>query len=273
MIETVLVVIPANNEQVLIGACLDSVHAARKHALVTLGGRIDVRAVVVLDSCVDETERQITAVHDVQTLHARLARAGSARAAGVAHARRGVATELGNTWIASTDADSRVPLDWITAMVRLADDGADVALGTVRPDLPPASPTYRRWRRRYVVSDGHPHVHGANLGLRADVYDRIGGWPMVAYDEDVELVRRAESCVDVNVTRTGAIPVVTSARLVGRAPYGFAGYLRRLPRERRHDDGLLRNVRHVEATRTELPGAETTRVDPRLGGPACQWDG
>ena len=262
MIETVLVVIPANNEQALIRACLEAVSAARTHARKALGDRVDVRTVVVLDSCVDATEREITAAHHVQTVHTGFARVGSARAAGVGHARRGLTTIPGNVWIASTDADSRVPLDWIVTMVGLADEGADVVLGTVRPDIAPTSSTYRRWRRRYVGSDGHPHVHGANLGLRADLYDRINGWPMVASDEDVDLVRRAEGCDDVRFSRTGAIPVVTSARLVGRAPYGFAGYLRRLPPERRHDDDLLRTVRHVELPRPELTRPELTRVEP-----------
>lgn len=254
MIENVLVVIPANNEQATIGACLDALLAARVHTRDALGGRVDVRAVVVLDSCDDATEQQVTAEHDVQTIHARLARVGSARALGVDYARRGLNTEPNRIWIASTDADSRVPSDWITTMVRCAERGADVALGTVRPDVTRTSSTYRRWRRRYVVSDGHPHVHGANLGLRADVYDRIGGWPLLAGDEDVELVRRAEDHGGVRVVRTGAIPVVTSARLVGRAPRGFAGYLRQLPQESRHDDALLRTVWHGDLTRVDLDG-------------------
>jgi cellulose synthase/poly-beta-1,6-N-acetylglucosamine synthase-like glycosyltransferase len=254
MIETVLVVIPANNEQAAIGACLDALLATRAHARQAFGGRVDVRAVVVLDSCIDATEDRITPAHDVQIIHARLARAGAARALGVAYGRGGLDTEPDKVWIASTDADSRVPLDWITTMVRYAERGADVALGTVRPDVAATSSTYRQWRRRYVVSDGHPHVHGANLGLRADVYDRIGGWPLVAFDEDVELVRRAENHVGVRVLRTGAIPVVTSARLVGRAPHGFAGYLRRLPPELRHDKARLRTVLHAEVARVESEG-------------------
>jgi Glycosyl transferase family 2 len=251
MIETVLVVIPANNEQAMIGPCLDAMLAARRHTLDTFGGRIDVRAVVVLDSCVDATEAEITTTHDVRTVHARFACAGSARALGVAYARRGVDTEPPQVWIASTDADSQIPVDWITTMVRCADRGADVTLGTIRPDVAPTSSTYRRWRRRYVVADGHPHVHGANLGLRANVYDRIGGWPPLASHEDVELVRRAENTDGVSVLRTGAIPVVTSARLFGRAPQGFAGYLRRLPQESRHDDALLRAHLHADLPRAD----------------------
>ena len=244
MIETVVVVIPANNEEAVIGACLDALLVARAHVRDTLGGRVEVRTVVVLDSCSDATEDRITAEHDVLTIRARLARAGAARALGVAYARQSMRTEASRVWIASTDADSVVPPDWITTMIRCAEQGAEVALGTVRPNVARTSSIYRRWRRRYVMSDGHPHVHGANLGLRADVYDRIGGWPLLAFDEDVELVRRLEDHSGVRVVRTGAIPVVTSARLVGRAPHGFADYLRRLPQESRHDDALLRTVRH-----------------------------
>lgn len=259
MIETVLVVIPANDEQALIGSCLDAMLFARGHALEALGRPVDIRTVVVLDNCVDATEGHITPAHDVETVHARLARVGAARALGVAHARRDVTTEPRNVWIASTDADSRVPPDWITTMIRYAERDTDVLLGTVHPDVPRTSSIYRRWRRRYVVADDHPHVHGANLSLRGDVYDRIGGWPLLAGDEDVELVRRAENCDGVRILRTGAIPVATSARLVGRAPHGFAGYLRRLPREDSHGDVLLRTVRHLDQPRGEPPLVDPAR--------------
>jgi cellulose synthase/poly-beta-1,6-N-acetylglucosamine synthase-like glycosyltransferase len=254
MIETVLVVIPANNEQAVIGACLDALVAARAQARDALGERVHIRTVVVLDSCIDATEDRITAEHDVQTIHARLARAGAARALGVAYGRRGLATQANKVWIASTDADSRVSRDWITTMVQCAEQAADVVLGTVRPDVARTSSVHRRWRRQYVVSDGHPHIHGANLGLRADIYDRIGGWPLLAFDEDVELVRRAENHGGLRVVRTGAIPVVTSARLVGRAPHGFAGYLRRLPHERHFDDVLVPTARGPVRSRVESEG-------------------
>lgn len=77
--------------------------------------------------------------------------------------------------------------------------------------------------------EGHPHVHGANLGIRADVYEAIGGWSPLRTGEDAERVARAESSKTVRILRTGQVPVWTSSRPVGRAPAGFADYLSALP--------------------------------------------
>jgi hypothetical protein len=44
----------------------------------------------------------------------------------------------------------------------------------------------------------------------------------------VTLADRAETAGGVRTVRSGAIPVVTSARLQGRVPHGFAAYLQNL---------------------------------------------
>jgi len=132
-------------------------------------------------------------------------------------------------WLASTDADSVVPFDWLTHQVRLADRGAEAVRGTV---------DVRDWRcwppevgRAYAAGyhgvDGHPHVHGANLGVRASAYLAAGGFAPVARDEDVLLVA-ALAAGGVRVVASGHAPVATSARAVGRVPGGFSGHLRRV---------------------------------------------
>src|SRR6478609_7131631 len=91
-------------------------------------------------------------------------------------------------WIGSTDADSAVPPDWLLTQLRYADEGVDLVLGTVRPDpaeLP--DPVVRRWLNRHDLADGHPHVHAANLGVRADIYRAVGGFAGVDVHEDVFL--------------------------------------------------------------------------------------
>jgi hypothetical protein len=70
-------------------------------------------------------------------------------------------------------------------------------------------------------------VHGANLGIWADTYLAIGGWQPLVTGEDTDLARRARSHW-LSIKHTGAIPVVTSVRRVGRAPRGFSSYLRAL---------------------------------------------
>ena len=56
---------------------------------------------------------------------------------------------LSQTCVANTDADSRVPLDWLTTMLTEADRGAHLVLGTVLPteDLGPIFITSRAGRR------------------------------------------------------------------------------------------------------------------------------
>jgi hypothetical protein len=60
------------------------------------------------------------------------------------------------------------------------------------------------------------------VGLRADAYLEAGGFATLERDEDVALVA---ALAHRPVVRTGAIPVVTSARTAGRAGGGFADFL------------------------------------------------
>ena len=76
---------------------------------------------------------------------------------------------------------------------------------------------------------GHGHVHGANMGFRADAYWATGGFAPLASGEDVDLVRRFEEA-GRHIHRDGGLSVVTSAREQGRAPRGFANYLRTVSR-------------------------------------------
>jgi hypothetical protein len=131
-------------------------------------------------------------------------------------------------WISNTDADSAVPADWLSAQLLHARSGVELLLGTVRPDPQElAAGLLAAWRLRHLIADGHPHVHGANLGVRGDTYLAAGGFPDVATQEDVLLsaaVRRSGG----RVLSTGSSPVLTSGRTIGRAPGGMASYLREL---------------------------------------------
>lgn len=69
------------------------------------------------------------------------------------------------------------------------------------------------------------HVHGANLGIRADVLRRGGGFPPLAVHEDVRLIERVRA-QGARVVASAGAEVCMSGRLVGRAPDGYARYLR-----------------------------------------------
>jgi glycosyltransferase involved in cell wall biosynthesis len=226
LIGRVAVIVPAANEERLIGRCLSSIRAARErlHRDFTT---IRVRTVVVLDGCQDTTAQIVAGSGDVQSLTIAAGRVGAARRAGARAALAG-ADPASRLWLANTDADCEVPENWLTSMVTEARVGAHVVLGTVTPGLGLAQAARAEWARRHHLRDGHPHVHGANLGIRGDTYLALGGWQPLASGEDADLARRAALAQHVRVSRIASIPVVTSVRRVGRAPRGFSSYLRGL---------------------------------------------
>ncbi|MEO6886710.1 MAG: glycosyltransferase [Jatrophihabitantaceae bacterium] len=227
MITAVGVVVPAADEQATVGACLDSVVVACAR-LRTIAPCVDVRVVVVLDSCVDQTASIVAEHRGVRAVSCSVGRAGAARAIGAQVLLDEFATSSDQLWLANTDADSCVPADWLTTHVDQAQRGADLVLGTVLPDVGLSAAVERAWHDNHRLHEDHPHVHGANLGIKADAYLALGGWPSLATGEDVELAARAESAGRLHIVRTARIPVRTSVRLTGRAPRGFATYLREL---------------------------------------------
>lgn len=229
-VDTVAVVVPARDEEELLPACLDSLDEARAHLQARRPGT-EVTVVVVLDRCTDGTAGVVGSWPGARALSSDAGAVGAARAAGVAAVLRGVPdARLRHTWLACTDADTTVPAHWLRRQVELAEAGADLVVGTVEPsDLPRTLRAH--WWAGHTLGEGHPHVHGANLGIRADAYLAAGGFPGVSADEDVRLVAAVRAAgrpwVATDTTR-----VTTSARSTARVRHGgFAGYLRRLATE------------------------------------------
>lgn len=224
MIRRIAVVVPAANEEQRIGSCLSSIRAARAH-LYRANANVRIRIVVILDGCRDLTAEIAVARGDVQPVTITAGNVGAARRAGARAALAG-AGPLGELWLANTDADSEVPVNWLTSMVAEARLGAHVVLGTVRPGPGLRASIRRGWVSRHDLRDGHPHVHGANFGIRGDAYLALGGWQPLVTGEDADLARRAVRTGHLRISRIGSMPVTTSARPVGRAPGGFSSYLR-----------------------------------------------
>lgn len=218
------VVVPAVNEQAQIGACLTALVAARAHLRHSVRHAVNVRIVVVLDSCVDGTADVVREHSGVESVRCTAGCVGTARAIGTRHLLGGSATVRAELWLANTDADSLVPENWLSAMLAEAELGVQLVLGTVLPDTQLPAGKRRAWFARHLLRDGHPHVHGANLGIRSDALVALGGWSAMTTGEDVSLGQRAMAS-QIRITRTAAIPVTTSTRPVGRAPHGFAAYL------------------------------------------------
>ena len=272
------VVVPARDEAELIGACLDALAAQS-------GVAADAYEVVlVLDGCRDATgERaaEAAARHPalrLQVLTTAGAGAGHARKTGMDLASaRLLAVGRPDGLVCSTDADTRVAGDWLAAMLRAADEGAEAIGGRIELDaagrlaLPPGVLEERarlaRARHDRVLAgpDGalgeHWQFSGGSLAVTAATYDRVGGLEPRAALED-EALERSLARHGVAVARPLGVRATTSARLDGRAPRGLArdlalsSWLSR--RSYRRDDFALEDLLAAKAATVSaiLPARE-----------------
>jgi glycosyltransferase involved in cell wall biosynthesis len=211
------IVIPAHNEEQLIRACLAATRLSSQHP--DLGGE-PVETIVALDDCSDATG-VLAACCGAMTVTIRARNVGMARAVGAE-----ALLARGARWLAFTDADTLVSQDWLAAQLAL---GTDVVCGTVSvndwsPHGGNAALLQSHFQQTYFDVEGHRHVHGANLGVSAAAYRRVGGFRHLACSEDAALV---QALVDAGHTVAwSTLPrVVTSARTDARAQGGFAGAL------------------------------------------------
>lgn len=231
-VDRVAVVVPAHNEVELLPACLRALRAAAHHSPVP------VEIIVVADDCSDGTEHLTAPEHLHLSLHQRtlsveFRNVGTARAAGVMAALAQAGP--GGLWLLTTDADTRVPANWIRRHLAHAARGVDLVAGTVIPaDWAGWPPTLaKRYQRRYdriAGTAGHDHVHGANLGVGAGAYLAAGGFPAAETGEDVALVAAARAA-RLTVEFALDVAVLTSTRATARAPQGFSHHLRLLAEE------------------------------------------
>jgi glycosyltransferase involved in cell wall biosynthesis len=267
LIRRVAVIVPAANEERRIGRCLSAIALARSQ-LDRSGADVSVQVFVVLDGCHDATAEIAAAFGDLQLVTISARSVGAARRAGALAALSG-ADRGSEVWLAHTDADSEVPADWLTVMVAEARRGAHLVLGTVLPGTDPSWPARAEWLSRHHLREGHPHVHGANFGIRGDSYRTLGGWQPLLTGEDVDLASRAALAPQLRITRTARIPVVTSVRQVGRAPRGFSSYLRALAvRDRSPRVGAV-HANDTAATAAHSSGAAAAAADAARARPAA----
>lgn len=220
-IDAIAVIVPAHDEEELLGGCLRSVAATVRSV-----SHVPVAVFVVLDACTD-LSATIAAGHDVATVVIEEGKVGAARAAGAAAATAvfsGIDPE--RLWTAHTDADSVVPPNWLSHQLDLAAAGADVVVGTVHPDLRDLDDHQRRaWLATYEIGVANGAVHGANLGIRSSTLVAAGGFAPVPEHEDVMIVDRARAA-GATIVASARANVVTSGRSEGRTPGGYARYLR-----------------------------------------------
>jgi glycosyltransferase involved in cell wall biosynthesis len=218
-ISAVGVVVPAHDEEALLPDCLDALEVAMKRVAAP------AIAVVVLDDCHDRSAAVVAGRRHFQTLSMKARNVGRARAAGFEMLLGwGCAIPPDELWLATTDADSTVPENWLEVQLRHADQGFEAVLGTVKvvdwTDRPEV--VAKRFVARYDTREDHAQVHGANLGMTAAAYLAAGGMRPLELAEDRAL---AVSLAQRRVLRTARIPVTTSSRVSARVRGGFATYL------------------------------------------------
>lgn len=222
----IAVIIPARDEEELLPRCLASVAAARE--LLPAGVTSDV--IVASDRSSDNTLRVASRMLGERGLACNVdfGCVGKTRLAAAATALRRNSRPAQWCWLANTDADCQVPPRWLVDQLLLAESGVAAVAGTIAVDSFAEHQAHVAdlFRETYLIhSDGtHPHVHGANLGIRADAYIDAGGWAKLATAEDHDLWNRLGMRGHSRVSNA-RLQVITSGRRVGRAPSGFAAAL------------------------------------------------
>ena len=209
------VVIPVHNEEKLLGDCLDAV---RRAAMDPLLDAEPVEVVVVLDACADRSAA-IAIQRKAQIVSLNTRCVGAARALGASFA-----LDNGARWVAFTDADSIVPLNWLSMQLDLY---ADATCGQVAIEDWSGYPSGVRERYLMDYSMDTRHIHGTNLGISAAAYRATGGFPALKLGEDAALISSLlERKADIRFA--GAPRVSTSARWESTIEGGFASMLRGL---------------------------------------------
>lgn len=150
--------------------------------------------------------------------------------------------------IASTDGDTRVAPNWIAATLYEIAWGASAVGGRIltdrreRADLDPYARAchlrevgYRSLiveLEAYLDPDPfdrlprHFQHYGASLAVTAEMYEQVGGLPLVKTSEDVALYRALRRS-NARFRHSPLVRVTTSARQVGRAQQGLADQLQK----------------------------------------------
>ncbi|GIE31614.1 glycosyl transferase [Actinoplanes italicus] len=219
----IAVVVPAYNEAASIGATLEALARQTDHGF---------RLVVVDNASTDDTAGVVrrfaaTAPFPVEIVTEDEPGAGTAADTGFRHA---IAT--GATLLARTDADCLPAPDWVATLRTYIGNGFELVCGRSVPrrDERPSwaerhvfpaavrlAALYGRYRKSHRTPEFRtPYVlvHGHNLALTADLYQRCGGTAREALEdgsEDVTLLNRARRETD-RIARAEDLVVEASLR-------------------------------------------------------------
>jgi hypothetical protein len=252
-VTAVVVTIPARDEEATVGQTVRDVRLALEVARTLTYVRhatIEVVAHRCRDATAGVAARALDRDGEVSVDEASWS-VGQVRDLGVRRALHRLGSPPADTWVLSTDADTRVGAGWVVDVLAHARRARAVGVvGLTLLDRWRGSPGGRAAYDRLLASGlrtgdalhQHDHVYGANLAVRADAYLAVGGFPAVPHGEDQALVDRL-AVTGHRLLRTSELTVRTSGRLVARATGGLA-------------DRLL----SMETYRTPVRGVEAPRA-------------
>jgi glycosyltransferase involved in cell wall biosynthesis len=222
------IVVPVHNEERLLEPAL----AAIDEAVSLVPSGVACLTALVLNGCTDDSAsiarrwardlEQRQGRHRSSVLRCRSAGVGSARRAGCSLVlRKWRHLDPGGMWLATTDADSRVPPSWLTTQLEAHERGFDLWSGRVAVEDWSLyhEETATRWNEVYAAESAP--IHGANLGFNAQAYRSVGGFRLLLTGEDRALYD-AIVASGAPACRDDTVRVLTSSRRHARAPAGFA---------------------------------------------------
>ncbi|MGC5779288.1 glycosyltransferase [Methylobacterium sp. NFXW15] len=243
---TAVVAVPVRNEAERITACLRALDAQEGLSPGSLG------VVLFLNNCTDGTESIVADLVPTLSVPVKVlnenysgAHAGWARR----KAMDAAAAWLGEAGgaILSTDADSRVPPNWVARTQAAIAAGADAVAGRVELDVEEGKllpdMLHARGRLEDIYDaliteaeariDPDPHdpwpchrtTIGATLAVTREAYLAVGGMPEIPLGEDGAFIARLIAH-GKRVRHATDVCVTISARLTGRAPGGVADTIR-----------------------------------------------
>ncbi len=250
-----IVAIPTKDEAERLPGCLKALAEQRD-----LSGRALAPAsfgvVIFANNCSDESAEVARFLTSGLPFATRVCEASLLPSFAHAGGARRAAMELADAWLSerndhdgvilTTDADSRVPPDWIAKNLAAIDAGADAVLGRIVLDdegdrLPAALHHRGALEEAYeallteiaalldpVDYNPWPHhatISGATIAVTRETYRRVGGLPCVPLGEDKALIAKLIRS-DARIRFCPLIEVTTSGRIYGRAPGGVADTLR-----------------------------------------------
>ncbi|HEY5383419.1 MAG TPA: glycosyltransferase family A protein [Candidatus Paceibacterota bacterium] len=199
-------VIPAYNEEALIGKCLLSVQQeiARVRAP---GSNLEIEVVVVNNASSDHTKeiaQSFVGVRVVDEMHK-----------GLVRARKAGFNATDGELIANIDADTMLPPGWLNeVMSEFQNDSALVALSGpfIYYDLPFSKRMFvRPWYFLGWLFLGF-RIQGGNFVIRRDAWERVGGFDtsIEFYGEDADVAKRLKKAG--KVTWSWKLPIYASGR-------------------------------------------------------------